>query len=72
MLFYFQFRDLGFGRSRVGSGGSTGMLSQNDKPNQVRRLTFLMNLNATDIISKQEVGLKPARSYNALGLRYCS
>jgi hypothetical protein len=38
------------------------MLSQNDRPDQVRRLTFLMNFNATGIVSKQEIELKSARS----------
>jgi hypothetical protein len=38
------------------------MLSQNDRPDQVRRLTFLMNLNATGIVSKKEIELKSARS----------
>jgi hypothetical protein len=37
------------------------MLSQNDKLNQVRRFTFLLNLSATGVISKQEMELKPAR-----------
>src|SRR5262245_38709219 len=38
------------------------MLSQNDRPDQVRRLTFLMNLSATGIVSKQEIELKSERS----------
>src|SRR5262245_39123650 len=34
-----------------GIRGTTGILSQNDRPDQVRRLTILMNLNATGIVS---------------------
>jgi hypothetical protein len=49
MLVCRQFCDLGFGRSRRGSGGSTDILSQNDKPDQVRRLRFLMNSNAAGL-----------------------
>src|SRR5262245_2642182 len=62
MLVCRQFCDLGLGRSRRGSGGSAGMMSQNDRSDQVRRLTFLMNLNATGIVSVQEIELKPALS----------